>query len=190
MTDDQIASLQAQLLQQETTLRFGRVSLTLPANSAVYVKDVLILRLLQENWNKRPVYFGLTSGDDNWSRFAPHLTQEGLVFRLHTATPPDSTRLAAGLFGVPIDIPRTDSLAWSVYRYAGLLEADTLVLDPTSRSIAINLSYPFYGLGNAYETVGDVPRAIENLKRGYQLQPVPEMGSLITAVEESLRAVR
>ena len=186
MTDEQIATLRAQLLRQELRIRAGRVEITLPPNSPVYVKDVLIFRLLQENWDTRPIYFGMTAGAENYLSLSEYLTQEGLIFRLHPMEPPDTSRLAPGLLGVPMDVARTDSLAWSIFRYAGLFEADSLDMDPTSRNIGINLSYPFYALGNAYELMGDLQNALRNLRRGYQLNPLPEMLRLIRRIEESV----
>ncbi len=78
-------------------------------------------------------------------------------------------------------MPRTDSLAWHIYRYAGLFRGDSLALDPTNRNIAINMSYPFFALGLAYEVSGDRERSERNLRRGLVLQPVP-------GVMESLNA--
>jgi hypothetical protein len=72
---------------------------------------------------------------------------------------------------VPVDIPRTDSLVWNVYRYAGLLEADTLDLDPTNRNIATNLSFPFYSLWQAYLVRGDQERSMANFQRARHLSP-------------------
>ncbi len=185
MDDTQIASLRAQLLRNELRMTAGRVQITLASNTPLYIKDVLILRLLSENWNKRPIYFGLTAGSENWAPMTRYLTQEGLVFRVHAQREPDASRLVPGLFGVPMDVVRTDSLAWHVFRYARLFEADTLTLDPTSRNIAINLSYPFYALGNAYELLGDHERAVANLERGYHLQPIPEMRRLVERILDS-----
>jgi hypothetical protein len=97
-----------------------------------------------------------------------------MVFRVHAQAPPDTTRLAPGIFSVPIDLPRTDSLAWQVYRYGDLLEADSVRLDPTNRNIAINLSYPLYGLGLAYALEGDSAASRRNLESAVKLYYLPE----------------
>ncbi len=177
--DEDIAALRPMLLPRGLNYRVGRVQQTYPEGSPLYVKDVLILRLIQENWQRRPLYFALTAGSGNWVQLGPWLTQEALVFRLNVREAPDSTRLAPGLLGVPVDVPRTDSLAWHVYRYSGLLEADTLDLDPTSLNIATNLSYPFYALGQAYAAAGNSARALENLQRAFKLAPIPQLADLL-----------
>ena len=190
LSDQEISQLRAQLLRREYNIKYGLIDITLEPNSPLYVKDVLILRLLQENWDKRPMYFGLTAGQDNWQRMRKYLTQEGLLFRLHTKEPPDSSLLGPGLFGVPMNVQRTDSLAWHVFRYSKLFEADTLMLEPTARNIATNLSYPFYSLGNAYELLGEREKALDNLLRGYHLQPIREMLQLIENVRDSVPVER
>ncbi len=182
-TDEEISGLQPLLLPQALNFRVGRISQTYRQNTPLYVKDVLILRLLRENWQRRPMYFALTAGSGNWVELGPYLTHEALVFRINVANPPDSSRLGPGLLGPPVDIPRTDSLAWHVYRYAGLLEADTLDLDPTSQNIATNLSYPFYSLGQGYTALGDDARALENLRRAFQLAPIPSLAGMLEAVQ-------
>jgi tetratricopeptide (TPR) repeat protein len=91
---------------------------------------------------------------------------------------------------VPVNIPRTDSLLWNVYRYAGLFEADSLDLDPTNRNITTNLSFAFYSLGQAYLAAGETDAAIENLVRAMHLAPTayPQLGPALAAMAESAEA--
>jgi hypothetical protein len=175
LTDEEINQLGSMLLPRALTFRAGRVVVTYPEQSPFYVYDMLIIRLLQENFDTRPIYFSMTAGTQNWSRLADYITQEGMLFRLHTLSEPDTSRLAPGIFSVPIDVPRTDSLAWDIYRYADLLEADSLQLGPTDRNIAINLSYPLYGLGLAYEVRGDSVNARRNIENAIKLHYLPEV---------------
>ncbi len=181
--DPDIERLSATLLDRALTFRAGELSLTFPENTPLYVHSMVVLRLIQENWTQRPIYFSLTSGGDNWGLVAEYLTQEGLVFKLHAVGWPDTTRLTPGLFGLPVDVPRTDSLAWEIYRYADVFRGDTLDLDPTNRNIAVNLSYPFYTLAQSYEIRGDRERSAANLHRALWLQPIPEIARLLEAGE-------
>jgi hypothetical protein len=175
LTDEAIGGLAPTVLREPLNLRYGNLSVSYPANSGLYVHDMVILRLIQENWRRRPIYFSMTSGTENWSPFRRHVTQEALVFRLHPGAGPDSARLAPGLFDVPIDVPRTDSLMWNVYRYGDLFREDSIRLDPTNRNIAVNLSYPFYGLSLAYESRGDRERVTANARRALALQYIPDI---------------
>ncbi len=178
-TDEQISGVVPMLLPRPINFDIGRIRQRYPEGTPFYVKDVLILRLVQENWQRRPIYFALTAGSGNWVNLGDYLTQEALAFRLNPAVPPDSNRLAPGLLGVPIDVPRTDTLVTHVYRYSGLLEADTLALDPTASNIATNLSYPFYALGQAYSYLGDRRKAIEMFRKANQLSPIPQLAGLL-----------
>ena len=63
------------------------------------------------------------------------------------------------------------------YEFSDLLEADSLSLDPTSRNIAINLSYPYFGLGWAFELRGDSARSFDNVRRGLKLHYLPEVAA-------------
>jgi hypothetical protein len=184
-TDADVASLMPQVLQND--LRFApnntRIDHVLPGGSPLYVKDLLILRLIAENAGRRPIYFSTTAGASNWLNLDDYLVQEALAVRLYPNDPPPLSRLSQGVMGIPVDLPRTDSLVWGVYRYAGLLEADTLDLDPTNRNIASNLSLPFLTLYRAYEALGDRESAIRNLRRVYQLTPQPEVRQLLDQIE-------
>jgi hypothetical protein len=183
-SDAQIEALQPQLLRQAFTFRAGRISQPVPAGTPLYVKDVLMMRLMQENAGRRPVFYSVTAGSGNWLELYEHLANEGLAIRVHVAQEPDTSRLMPGsVLGIPVDIPRTDSLATHVYRFAGLFDADTLVLDPTNRNIATNLSIPFLALGQAYELRGDRARALENLRKAYHLSPNRDLGQVIRMLD-------
>ncbi|HET7039721.1 MAG TPA: DUF2723 domain-containing protein, partial [Gemmatimonadales bacterium] len=54
-SDAQIGALYPQLLDQGFTFRAGRISNPVPAGTPLYVKDVLMMRLIQENAGRRPV---------------------------------------------------------------------------------------------------------------------------------------
>ncbi|NIM50173.1 MAG: DUF2723 domain-containing protein [Gemmatimonadales bacterium] len=187
LTDEQIHQLTPTLLPEARMFRAGQMTITYPENSALYIHDMLVLWLIQENWQHRPIYFSLTAGSSNWQRVQDYVTQQALLFRLHVEEPPDTAGLAPGLFGVPMDLPRTEFLAWDVYRYAGLLEGDSVALDPTNRNIAINLSYPLYSLGQAYELLGDREKSLRNLRRALALQPIPEVAQLVEAGADIFR---
>lgn len=178
-TDREITQLTPQLLPQAFRFRAGRIDHVYEKDTPLFVKDVLILRLIQENARRRPIYFSTTAGSSNWVELGDYLTQEALAMRLHVFQEPDTSRVVPGILGVPVDVPRTDSLAWEVYRYARLLDVDSLDLDPTNRNIATNLSIPFLSLGQAYDYLGDTERAVENFARAYHLSPSPQLAQIL-----------
>ena len=179
LPDSAVDGLQSMLLRQAVSFNAGRMTITYPENSPLYTYDMLILQLIHENWQRRPIYFSMTAGTSNWSRFGDVVTQQGLAFKMYLEEPPDTTRLAPGLFGVPMDVAVTDSLLWHVYRYSDIMEADSVAYDPTSRNIAINLSYPYFGLAWAYELQGDTARSRANIRRGLKLHYLPEVARML-----------
>ena len=181
MTDPEIAGLHAQLLQTSLQFSVGRIDHTYEAGIPLYVKDVLMLRLILENWARRPIYYSVTVGQGNWLQLNEYLTQEGLVLRLNVQNEPDSTRLGTGIMDVPVDVPRTDSLVSHVYRYARLFEADTLDLDPWNQNIATNMAYTLYSLGQAYALNGDAERSLEHFRRAFHLSPFPQLAPMLEA---------
>jgi hypothetical protein len=183
LTDAQIGALMPQLLGRELTFRAGRAVHTFPRNTPIWVKDVLMMRLMQENLDRRPIYYSITAGSGNWLGLHPYMVNEGLMIRVHLTEPPDSSVVVAGsVLGIPVNVPRTDSLVHHVYRYAGLFDADTLDLDPTARNIATNLSLPFLALGQGLEVFGQRDRAVAALRRGYHLAPNPDLGAVLEAL--------
>ncbi|OGU09200.1 MAG: hypothetical protein A2W29_01090 [Gemmatimonadetes bacterium RBG_16_66_8] len=182
-TDEEVTHLVPQLLPR--TIRFvaGRVEHTYQEGTPLYVKDILILRLMQENWQRRPIYFSLTAGSGSWLGLGRFLTQEGLVLKVNAAAAPDPSRLAPGLLGVPLDVPQTQFLTWDVYRYARLRDVDSLDLNPTERNIATNLSIPPLSLGQAYQVLGRHDEAIKNLEMAYRLGPSPDLRQVIQTLK-------
>ncbi|MGD2135751.1 MAG: hypothetical protein PVF27_06305, partial [Gemmatimonadales bacterium] len=187
LTDVQIEQVMNDLFQSryrlpsDQSLRAGLVQDTFPRGTRFITSDLLIARLISENWRTRPIYFSLTAGQNAWRFYREDVTQEGLVLALHTREPPDSSKLTPtpGLFDVPVNIERSEFLVWDVYRYAGLLEADTLDLRRTERNIAFNLSFPLFALAQAHESLGDTAARDRNLRRALQLRPLPEIAQLM-----------
>ncbi len=188
LPDEDIAQVRPQVLGED--LRFApagtQIDLVIPAGQPIYVKDFLILRLIAENAHNRPIYFSTTAGSGNWLNMDRYLVQEGLAVKLYPNDPPPLSRLGQGILGIPVDLPRTDSLVWNIYRYAGLLEADTLELDPTNRNITSNLSLPFLTLFRAYDALGDDENALRNLQMVYQLTPSAEVRRLLDQAEAAV----
>lgn len=178
-SDDEIAGLRSFLLQRQSVFRAGEVQAVLPDSMPLYVMNIVTLQLIRENWQQRPIYFAMTAGSGNWLHTERYLTQEGLAFKLNTAGMPDTSRLKPGIFGVQVDLQRTQLLTDSVYRYARLFDADSLDLESTATNIATNLSFVFYSLGQALELAGRHEQSIDALKRGYHLNPIAQVRQMI-----------
>ena len=176
----QILGIQPQLLSRDLVLHVGNITHTYPANTPMYVKDIMVLRLIQENMGRRPIYFALTAGNANRMGLDGYVTQQALAFKLM----PDRVTLGPeGLFGTKVDVERTRALVWDVFKYARLFEVDSLELDPTDDNIAGNLAFNFMTLGEAYRQLGDAAQMIANFRRAEHLSPNPELQRYLHTLE-------
>jgi len=176
MSDQQIAAFTPQLLQRDLVFQQGRIGTRIPAGTPFYTKDLMVLRLIQENLGRRPIYFALTAGNANRMGMDRFVSQEGLAFRLHEDTVRvDNRRLVSGMFGPAVDVERTAHLLNRVYRYAGLCDVDELKLEPTDDNIAGNLAFVYMALADAYRQTGRVEDMIAAYERAGHLSPSPEI---------------
>ena len=181
MTDDEIARAIPQILPREVQLSIGSYQTTLPANSVLYGKDFLALRVIQQNFGRRPIVWGLTAAGTNFGldRF---LLQRGIGIHL-LAAPVDTTDSRLDLrrmMGVPLDIPASERLLMETYRYAGLLASDSREqLENTARGIAGTLGLPFTQLAYAMELRGDTARTITYLERAARLSRNPAIAAAL-----------
>ena len=86
---------------------------------------------------------------------------------------------AAGL----VDTLTTRRLVDEVYRYTGLFEVDTLVLDPAARQLTGSLSRPFLELAQAAIIRRDEPATIEYLRRAVHLMPNSQLSALLERIQ-------
>jgi hypothetical protein len=184
MTDEEIRAAVPQILPREVTLPVGSFATTLPAESVLYGKDFLSLRVIQQNFGRRPIVWAITALGNNYGldRF---MVQRGLAVSLEPA-PVDTTAPTLDLrrmMGVPLDVPATELLLTAVYRYADLLERPRRELESTSSGISSTVGIPFTQLATAMEQRGDTARTILYLERASHLSDNP-------AVEQALHLLR
>ena len=186
LNDDQIVAIQPQLIANDINFRVGNIQQRYPAGTPMYIKDIMVLRLIQENLGRRPIFFALTAGTGNRLGLDRYVAQQGLAFKLFPDTVAIGEHYAdlRPLWGVPatMDVERTRVLAWEVYRYARLFDVDTLRLDPTDDNNAGNLSIPYLALGLIYQQRGDLQNALANYERSNHLSPNAQVASIIAAV--------
>jgi transmembrane protein TMEM260 (protein O-mannosyltransferase) len=183
MTDQEIDAALPQLLPNDVTLSIGPYRTTLPARSPVYGKDILALRVIQQNFGRRPIGWGLTAAGTTYGleRF---LVQRGLAIMLEPA-PVDTTRLdydLRRLMGAPLDIPMTERLMNDTYRYARLLEGPHRELETTAKGIASTLGLPYTQLAFAMQARNDTARMRRYVERAALLSGNPALRSVFDSV--------
>ena len=152
-----------QLLGNDVQLRIGNQEVTLRKETPLYGKDFLAIRVLQENFGRRPLVWALSAAGSHFG-LNHLLVQRGIGIYLDTQ-PPDS---GSGRYDFlrmlqsPLDLAVTDSLANSVYRYAQLLERGAEGLETTALATASTLSLPFTQMAYAAQSRGDLEAAIRS----------------------------
>src|SRR5690606_35299643 len=184
MTDEQIeasfsSSAVQQLWQQGATVDFGSFVQQYGPGEIGQPRDIVAIRVLQQNLGRRPIVWSVTAG-----RSFGGLTERAVQWGLGYAILPEPADTSAPnivgstLGTMPVDLAVTEQLAWDTYRYAGLLDGETAELDPTSESMARSLAYPFTVLTFVYETLGNEQRMMESLDRAARLNPDPQLAAL------------
>lgn len=184
MTDTEIASARATMLNDSLNVAIGPMRVTYPPGTIFYTNDILVVRVLQQNLGRRPIMWALTAGG-KFAGLGQNVIQRGMGFALEPQ-PIDTTAPGVDpshILGAPLDVPATEAMAWQVFKYADLLTRGAEGLDPTARGIAGNLSLPFTRLADHYDRAGDNRKSLDNLERAALLAP-----SL--AMDEALNTLR
>ncbi len=185
MTDEEIAAAVPQYLPRAVPLRFGPYRAVLDSGTVLYPEDFAVIRIVQQNFGRRPVVWSLTTAGKYFG-LDGLIVQNGLGLELQTS-PPDTTSPALdfnGMFGVPLDVPTTRRLAMETYRYGGLLESPPSTLESTAAGIAQTLTVPLTQLALAARSRHDYQGAIGYLERAAAITP----SASVTQLLASLRA--
>jgi len=154
------------LLDQPMTFRAGALTATLGPESLpgagegrtfLERSDVVVLRLIADNWNRRPIYFSRTAGGQSRRLgLAGYLVTQGFVDRVNpgpVATQAGRFRTGDGWY----DLERSTQLWTTVYRGGPALAARRDWVDRAS----VNIPYLYVATGaqlaTAQHAVGDEP---------------------------------
>ncbi|HEU4587180.1 MAG TPA: DUF2723 domain-containing protein [Gemmatimonadales bacterium] len=187
MTDAEIRAAVPERLGQPRAVRIGPIESAYPVGSVVYPRDVLALRVMQQNIARRPIVWSVTTGGPPAS-IAGYVAQQGLGYRLVPRRPdPSSPALDPPRVGpVPLDVPATVELVTGVYRYGAL--GDTghpAELEPVSADIARTLALPWVQLAAAYAARGDTARARDAAARASRLSADRDLRRLLGTIDPS-----
>ena len=187
MTDAEIEAAQPQRLPADVRIRYGPYEAVLAAGTALYGKDFASIRLLQQNFGRRPVAWSITAAGSFYGLDAL-VVQEGLVIRVLEA-PLDSTDARYDfrrVMGVPLDSEVTDELLFETYRYGRLLELGPDRLESTALSMSSTLGVPFTQLGIAAEARGDLEAAVKYYAAAAALSPNPTIRAALAEARSRL----
>jgi MFS family permease len=185
MTNAELGDAVPQLLPKAVPLRFGPYQSQLDSNSVIYTEDIISIRVIQQNFGRRPIVWGLASGGKYFG-LDPLVVQRGIGMQL-TTTLPDTAdhNLVPGLFQAPVDLEATRRLATEVYRYADLLQRPVGKLETTAAGMANTMSLPFVQLGASAQSKGDLTAARGYYEQAYKVYRNPGVRDALRQVSQS-----
>ncbi len=189
MTDQEIQGAVPQVIEKTVPVPIGPYQTKIDSNTVLYGKDFLALRVIQQNFGRRPIGWGLTAAGSTYGldRF---VVQRGLAMMLEPV-PVDTTNPAYDrrrLMGAPLDIQGTERLMLETYRYADLLERPKRALENTASGIASTMGLPFTQLAFALEERGDTARMLVYLERAAKLSTNPAVAAALEQLRKEAGA--
>lgn len=181
--DSVIGRLAPFRLDRDVVFRPGHVAVPFRSGMVLNPNDQAIIMMLDRFLGRRPVAFAISAGRRSWLGMDALLVQRGLVYEVFDGRPDSVPGFTPGIQGLRVDTARTRALAEEVFRYRGLFEADTLVLDPAARQVATSLAAVFLELAQAQVARRDAARTLVYLRRANHLNPSAELAEIIRRVD-------
>jgi hypothetical protein len=142
---------------------------------AILPRDIAMLMIIDQHLGKRPIAFGASEGE--WLGLNRSVVQRGLGSWI-VSKPESLPGVIQGVNGGIVDTAVTRRLVEDVYRYAGLFEADTLVLEPAARQLAASLARPWLELAQAAILRRYQASTLSHLERALHLMPNRQLQEL------------
>ncbi len=189
MTDAEITAAVPQFLPKPVTISFGPYQTRLDSNTVVYTEDFVSIRLIQQNFGRRPIVWGLTSGGKYYG-LEPLLMQRGIGISLESKVPDTTDRNLdfRRMFDAPLDLKATEALLTANYRYSGLMERSAAGLETTAAGIAQTLGMPFTQMAFHAEEKGDYAGVVRYLEKAARLSSNPGVADALAEARRRLRS--
>ncbi len=161
-------------------------TLAVPAGTAVYLRDLVLFHVLEENAGRRPVAWSVTAANALYG-LGPRLVQQGMALVM-PATPVDRAALAGtgagtqGPGGVPLDLATTTALIEHTWHYGAMLGGDHHAVDPDVLWMAGTMATPITQAGIAWALRGDTTHAVALLRRAVQLSGDTAATAMLAAI--------
>jgi hypothetical protein len=180
MPDSVFDRLQAFQQQQDLELTVRGIPVRMRAGQAILPRDIAMLMIMDQHLGKRPIAFGASEGE--WLGLNRSVVKRGLSSWI-VPKPESLPGVIRGVNDGIVDTAVTRRLVDEVYRYAGLFDADTLVLDPAARQLAASLAQPLLELAQAGILRRDQASTLAHLRRALHLMPNRQLQTLHDRIE-------
>ncbi len=183
LSEEEIAGLLPVQIRDDGVFRAGSFELPVKKGQVLNTADQVILYTIAAYLPaRRPVTFGVSSGRGTWLGMDPHLVLQGLAFNVVARA--DTMRgLVRGIQGLMVDSTRTRVLVDSVFTWGKMFGPDSLELEPAANQVALSFSVAFLELASAAATRGEQRQALDYLRRGYHLNPSPQLAAVMRRIE-------
>ena len=156
------------------SLRFvaGDLSHEYPKGTIFFVKDLMVLHILEANAWRRPVYFAVTVSDDNKVDLFSHLVMEGLVYRIEEIPADSIVNIRREIAYIPetktyINTERTAHLLNDVYQYRSVFD-EAVYKSPNTLKLLNNYAAAYSYLGRTMLGGKELSSAIECYEKAYR----------------------
>ena len=162
------------VIDEPTRLDVAGLEIDFPANMVLRRQDIGVLQVVRQNLGHRPIYFSVTVPDDSKANLTAYLVREGVADHLLEQRAEDLARQGNQFLPMQppekqwINVPRTELLLNSVYRYTGL-DDESVFKDGTARALTGNYGATFLQLAAAQGRLGRTQEAIASLRRGHEI---------------------
>jgi hypothetical protein len=152
LTDEQIDDLRPTQVPKNINYNIaGNITIKLKKEQVLYIKDIMVLQIIKDNFNKRPIYFAVTVGDH--VGFDNYLRSEGMADRLVETE---------GKY--QIDPTRLNHNIENVFNYSAIFN-DELYKDNNMRRLVNNYGADFMRMSTVFYQRKDYNNAIKYLKK-------------------------
>ncbi|MDD3050730.1 MAG: hypothetical protein PHR06_06240, partial [Candidatus Cloacimonetes bacterium] len=129
------------------------IEIFLKEKDFLQIKDLAVLRIIQDNFGKRPIYFAVTIPDSEISYYKKYLSNEGMVDRM-VSTAMESQ----------INIEALSRNLDEIYSYRSIFD-DSVYKDNNVRRLISNYAAAYLRASNYYYNEGDIPNAINYMEK-------------------------
>jgi len=150
----------------------------------IYYPDIMVYHIIQQAMRDRPVYFAATAPPvySAWG-LQPHLVRHGLAFKVvgapieETDDRVDLSEEMPGTQAPPwIDVERTRTLLWDVFRVAYLEDWEEWPEPSTEASIPTQYYVAYLTLGLAEQVLGNIAEAERAYAWAEQMLELSDLG--------------
>ncbi|MBI4410603.1 MAG: hypothetical protein HY561_12895, partial [Gemmatimonadetes bacterium] len=174
---DQIAATPPFATRDPLVFRAGAVESAIDRGTVMIPADMFMTAIITEAIDDRPVYFATTTQAYEKLNLTGHLIRQGVAFKLNNgpvqpdpargiiAMPPENNPMA-GITGLFLDLPRTDSLVWNVFLHrGGIPDRWTRWVDPATQGIPYYYAYTHFAAAQGHELLGHADQVQKHMER-------------------------